>query len=142
MPGQRPIAKQESACISNQLIPINIPVGATGIYRPIFTASRRTAIDEIILRYLVANGAAATGVFVRTASGVAPNGGSAVTVTGSVDFNSTINTNYSPAFVLNKGVPSENIMEEGDTLWLVFTGTIASTLGPISGHVRVNDKLQ
>lgn len=142
MPGQRPTLAAEAAAIPHDVTPINIPAGVSTLYRPIFTAPKRMAIEEAVVRYRVANGAACTGTLVRAASGVAANGGAAVTVTESVNFNSTVDTNNTFTFVQVNGVPSTNIMEAGDTLFLVLTGTVSTALGPISGYIRTTDVLQ
>lgn len=107
-------------------------------YQPIFTAERDMVLDHARVRYRVAEGGALTLVIGRAASGTGPS--SATAVTGTADINTTVNTNYGMDLVTSKGVPSENIIPAGSTVYAVYSG-VPATADDLVITLRVSDRL-
>lgn len=98
---------------------------------PIFTASQRLVVEHAMIRFNVLEGAARTGNLARVANGVAMTTNTDLTVTNGINFNTGANTNQTLAFagVVNGSTPTENIVEEGETVILELNGAAAAAAG-------------
>lgn len=107
-------------------------------YQPIFTAERDMVLDHARVRYRVAEDAELTLTINRVASGTGPS--SATAMTGTADINTTVNTNYGMSLVTSKGVPSENIIPAGSTVYAVYSA-LPNTADDLVVTLRVSDRL-
>lgn len=128
MAGQRPTPSGagNTVGIASQLLPVNVSIdGRTQI--PLFTAAQRLVLENIVVRFNVANGTALTGHIARVANGVVLTTNTDVTATNGINFNAGANTNVVPAFVTGANGPTENIVEAGETVILELN-TAAATV--------------
>lgn len=107
-------------------------------YLPLFIAERDCVLDDAKVRYGLGEGGALTVLIGRAASATAE--ASITAMTGTANLNTTANTNYSMALVTSKGVPSENIIPAGSTVFAVFDAQ-PSVLDRVVITLRVSDRL-
>lgn len=134
MAGQRPTPRGagNTVGIPSEVITWNGVInGLTQI--PLFTASQRLVVEHAIIRFNVAEGGARTGNLARVANGVAMTTNTDMTVTNGINFNGTANTNQTLVFAgaATGGLPTENIVEEGETVILELNGAAAAAAGRI-----------
>ena len=134
MAGQRPTPRGAGNVVGipSEIITWNGVInGLTQI--PLFTASQRLVLEHAIIRFNVAEGAARTGNLARVANGVVMTTNTNVTVTNGINLNAAANTNQTLvlAGAATGGIPTENIVEEGETVILELDGVAATVAGRI-----------
>lgn len=134
MAGQRPTPRGagNTVGIASQIITwTGVINGLTQI--PLFTASQRLVLEHAVIRFNVLEGGARTGNLARVANGAAMTTNTDMTVTNGINFNTGANTNQTlvMAGAATGGIPTENIIEEGETVILELNGAAAAASGRI-----------
>jgi hypothetical protein len=145
MAGQRPTPSGAGNTVgipSEIIMYTGVINGLTQI--PIFTASQRLVVERAIIRFNVAEGSARTGNLARVANGVAMTTNTDLTVTNGINLNAAANTNQTMvlAGAATGGIPTENIVEDGETVILELNGAAAAAAGRIVNiTIEVTNKI-
>ena len=144
MAGQITDVLEEQALIPVRTEMFTIPSAGSVTAVLLGFVSRRTAVNSVKIMHGTVPGGTLTVKVTRTPAGAAlPTdstdiAGSYALTSGDDMSTSTRNTERTLTLTTSRGVPTQNILEAGDGMWLVSSGNL-SGLGQIALSVRMTE---